>query len=65
MGVVMVEIIFSYIDFELGCSFWDLHEVLERFIMKSKLSKKQTVSDDEIETMQIVEGKSLEDLEQT
>jgi hypothetical protein len=48
MGIVMVEIIFSYIDFELGYSFWDLHEVLERFIMKSKLNKKQIVNDDEI-----------------
>jgi hypothetical protein len=42
---------------------WDLHEVLERFIMKSKPSKEQIVNDDEIETTQIVEEKSLEDVE--
>ncbi len=42
---------------------WDLYEVLERVIMKNKPSKEQIVSDDETETMQIVEEKSLEDLE--
>jgi hypothetical protein len=41
---------------------WDLYEV-ERFIMKDKPSKEQIVNDDEIEIMQIVEEKSLEDLE--
>jgi hypothetical protein len=42
---------------------WDLYEVLGRFIMKNKPNKEQIVNDDEIETMQIVEEKSLEDLE--
>jgi hypothetical protein len=42
---------------------WDLHEVVERFIMKSKPSKKQIVNDDETKTMQMVEEKFLEDLE--
>jgi hypothetical protein len=42
---------------------WNLHEVLERFIMKSKPSKEQIVNDDEIETTQLLEEKSLEDLE--
>jgi hypothetical protein len=40
---------------------WGFYEVLERLIMKNKPSKEQIVNDDEIETMKIVEEKSLED----